>query len=87
MSTPSAIRRELARIAQGGEDVGALGGGVLAVSEEQLRGDIGAQSGVGLVEQAQRVGQFAGEAARVGDEVEVDQHPVQAVLGHRTQDG
>ncbi|WP_247192068.1 hypothetical protein [Streptomyces scabiei] len=92
MSTPSAIRRELARIAQSAAanavKVSARWAGVvLAVGEEQLGGDVRDEAGVGAGQQAQRVGEFAGEAAGVGDEGEVDQDFLQPVFGHRAQDG
>lgn len=73
------------RAVGGGEGVGALGGGVLAVGEEQLGGDVRDEAGVGAGQQAQGVREFAGKAAGVGDEVEVDQDLAQAVFGHGAQ--
>ncbi|MFF7977388.1 hypothetical protein [Streptomyces sp. NPDC007905] len=57
------------------------------MGEEQFRVDAGDEVGVGLGQQAQGVREFAGEAAGVGDEMEVDQHLPQAVLGHGAQHG
>lgn len=47
----------------------------------------GTRWGGGGRELAQGVGQFAGEEAGVGGQVEVDQHLLQAVVGHGAQHG
>ncbi|MGW3970001.1 hypothetical protein ACWEFD_11905 [Streptomyces ardesiacus] len=91
MSTPSAIRREFARIAQSAAanavKVSARWAGVCSPwAKNSCGGDVRDEGGIGAGQQAQGVREFAGEAAGVGDEVEVDQHLAQAVFGHGAQD-
>lgn len=57
------------------------------MGEQRLQPNGGDEVGVRGREPAQGVGQFAGEAAGVGGQVEVDQHLLQAVAGDGAQHG
>ncbi|MGW7231153.1 hypothetical protein [Streptomyces cyaneofuscatus] len=57
------------------------------MGEQRFRPGGGDEVGVRGREPAQGVGQFAGEAAGVGGQVEVDQHLLQAVAGDGAQHG
>ncbi|MGY1584646.1 hypothetical protein [Streptomyces sp. MN13] len=86
-----AISFELARIAQSAAaKVAKMSARWAGVCSPWAKNSCGAQSGhrpgVRAAQQAQGVREFAGEAARVGDQVDVDQHPLQLVFAHGTQD-